>query len=218
VFDVSIVETPREQHPVGISTPLSLDLSDADLVGELLKNRAEAHRLAFERFGPVVRRLLRRTLGPANDIDDVQQEIFWCLFRRVHTLRDPGSLRAFVMAIALRSALRERRRRRKSAHIALEPEPARIGQLSNREDAIASYALARLRKLVLRLRERERRAFVLRYVERMTVSEVAAALTISEATTRRCFTRAWLLVSKKAASDPFLSDYFEEANFLPAAE
>ena len=68
------------------------------------------------------------------------------------------------------------------------------------------------------MRERERRAFVLRFVECMTVSEIAAALAISEATTRRCFTRAWLLVSKKAASDPFLSDYFEAANFLSAAE
>ncbi|MES1178992.1 MAG: sigma-70 family RNA polymerase sigma factor [Myxococcales bacterium] len=218
MFDVLVVETPREQHPVGILTRLSLDSSDADLVGELLKNRAEAHRLAVERFGPIVRRVLRRALGHANDIDDVQQEVFWCLFRRVHSLRDPRSLRSFVMAIAVRSALRERRRRRQSARITLEPEPERISDISHRDDATASYALVRLRKLVLRLRERERRAFVLRFVECMTVSEIAAALAISEATTRRCFTRAWLLVSKNAASDPFLSDYFEVASLLPAVD
>jgi RNA polymerase sigma-70 factor (ECF subfamily) len=198
--------------------PFHTEVSDAELVGDLIKNRPEAHRLVVDRFGPLVRGLLRRSLGPANDIDDVEQEVFWCLFRRIATLRDPLSLRPFIMAITFRIVLRERRRRRKLARLTLEPELAQIGPTTKCDEAVGSHALMRLGKLLHRLHERERRTFILRFVEGMTVSEIADALALSEATTRRSFKRARLLVSKWAGRDPFLSDYFGVGYSVPAAD
>jgi RNA polymerase sigma-70 factor, ECF subfamily len=196
-------------NPVRLSNRLRLDLPDAELVGELLNNRPEAHRLVVQRFTPLVRALLRRSLGPKNDIDDAQQEVFWSLFRSIDSLRDPCSLRAFIMTITFRAVLRERRRRRVT--IPLESVPARMGPEAKRDEAEASHALLRLGSLLLRLNERERNTFVMRFVEGMTVSEIAEELAVSEATTRRSYTRAWSLVSKWAAQDPFLMDYFGDA-------
>ncbi|MES1175593.1 MAG: sigma-70 family RNA polymerase sigma factor [Myxococcales bacterium] len=187
---------------------LLFDVSDADLAAELIKNCPEAQRLAVERFAPQVRRLLRRSLGQENDVEDLEQEVFLCLFRRIRALKEPGSLRPFIMAIALRSVFHEQRRRRRFAHVTLEPELAQIGPATKRDEAVASYALARLGKLVFGLPKRERSTFLLRFVEGMTVTEIAHALQLSEATTRRSFNRAWLSVSKRAARDLFLSDYF----------
>lgn len=213
-----IVERQPSEPTIHLGNRFQIDLSDADLVAELIRKRPEAYRLAVERFAPPVRRLLQRSLGPDSDIDDVQQEVFWCLFRRIGSLRDPLSLRPFVMAIALKTVLHERRSRRKLARMSLEPEPARIARGTKSDAAVASYALARLENLVLRLHKRERKTFVLRFVEGMTVSEIADALGISEATTRRSFTRAWRHVSKWAARDAFLSDYFDVNLELPLVE
>ena len=200
-----VVEEPLKRT-VGIGNRVGLDLSDAELVRELIDNRPEAHRLLVRRFAPLVRGLLRRSLGPHHDLEDAEQEVFLSLFRCVDTLRDPRSLRPFIVAITFRTALHERQRYRKLAAITLES--GRIAASTKRDEVVASYALIRLGKLVLQLHERERRTFVLRFVAGMTVSEIAEALEISEATTRRSFNRARSFVNKLAVRDPFLYDYF----------
>lgn len=207
-----VVEAER---PARRTSGFGFEPSDADLVGGLIGNRPEAQRLAVQRFSPLVRAILRRSLGHPNDIDDAQQEVFLCLFRRIHTLREPRALRGFITGIALRTILQERRRRRTFALITLDPEIDTVGVLTRRDEAVASYALIRLGKLILRLRERERKTFVLRFVQGMTASEIAKVLAISEATTRRSFTRAWHFVKMWAEQDAFLSDYFGDDQLMP---
>lgn len=184
---------------------MHLDSSDVDLVIALTENDPEAPRVAVARFAPLVRHLLRRSLGPEDDLEDVQQEVFSRLFVRVRTLRDPLSLRAFVMAITVRTALHARSRRQKNTCFGLDPD--QLDLPATRDQVAASYALVRLEGLVQRLRERERATFVLRFVAGMTVSEIASTLLLSEATVRRSFSGAMSRVSKWAARDPFLSDY-----------
>jgi len=48
---------------------------------------------------------------------------------------------------------------------------------------------------------------VYRFVEGMTVTQIATAMHISEPTARRSFSRAWTRMQKWAAADPFLNDY-----------
>ena len=211
-----VVETPLTEKGFGLANRSLRDPSDVELVSALIDNRPEAQRLVVQRFAPLVRGLLRRSLGPKCDIDDAQQEVFWCLFRRIDTLREPAALRAFIMAITFRVALHERRRSRKFSAAPFDHE--RAEPTTKHDDAVASYALIRLGKLVLRLHERERKTFVLRFIEGMTVSEIAGALAISEATTRRSFSRAWSSVNKWAARDPFLFDYFGSGQPLPPVD
>jgi len=181
--------------------------SDAELAKALLAQDPEAYRVTWERFLPVVRGMVRRTCGRTIEFDDVVQEIFFCLFRRVTTLRDPLALRAFVMAIAARTLSHERRRRRSRFYACLEGEEQAVEALRVTADPASKHAYLGLQQLVRRLRERERVAFVLRFVEGMDAAEVAGALGVSAPTARRSFSRAWKRINLWAGRDPFLSDY-----------
>lgn len=191
--------------------------SDAELAKALLAEEPEAYRVAWERFLPLVRGMVRRTFGHNFEFDDVVQEIFLCLFRRVPTLRDPVALRGFVMAIAARTLSHERRRRRLRFLAGFEGEEQAAEALRITMDPAAKHAFLGLEQLVRRLRERERVAFVLRYVEGMDAAEVAGVLGVSAPTARRSFSRAWKRINLWAGRDPFLADYLRSASAEPKA-
>jgi RNA polymerase sigma-70 factor (ECF subfamily) len=193
------------------------DATDAELAVALTERRPDAYRVAWERFSPLVLGVLRRGLG-GDELDDARQEVFSCLFRRVDTLREPQSLRPFVIAITFNIIKYERRRRRRRGRVALRPDPAQVSLADDGRQAPASYALIRFTRLLRKLAARERATFVFRFIEGMTVPQVAEALNISEPTARRSFDRAWSYLHKWAARDPFLNEYLEEQRFAAAPE
>src|SRR5437764_1468619 len=84
---------------------------DAALAHALIERRPTAPAALWERFAPMVHRMLRRTLGPGHDVDDVVQEVFLCVFQKVAGLREPRALRAFVISVTALTARYELRRR-----------------------------------------------------------------------------------------------------------
>lgn len=184
---------------------MRLDVSDAELVAALTAGHPEAFRTAWQRFSPLVGGVLRHALG-ADELEDVLQEVFSCLFRRVSTLRDPQALRPFVLAITFNTVKYERRRRRRRARVALIADPAELN-VAGREQPASNLAFVRFVALIRRLAERERTTFVYRFIEGMTVAQVAVALNVSEPTARRSFSRAFARMQKWAEKDPFLNDY-----------
>jgi RNA polymerase sigma factor (sigma-70 family) len=184
---------------------LRVDVSDAELVTALNEGRPEAFRTVWERFAPLVSGVLRHALG-TDELEDVRQEVFSCLFRRVATLRDPLALRPFVLAITFNSIKYERRRRRRRARVGLLADPEQLNIASGEQPA-SNLAFERFAGLVRKLATREQATFVCRFIERMTVAQIATAMKISEPTARRSFSRAWARMQKWAARDPFLIDY-----------
>jgi len=180
---------------------------DATLAVALIgKNRA-APLVAWARFSPLVRRVLSRSLGPRYEVEDIVQNVFLCLFERVHTLRDPVALKAFVIAITLRTMRYEVRRARVRRWVGLSPSAELADLQVVHADNSARHALIHFYRALDRLSERDRAAFVLRFIEELEVGEIAAALNVSIPTARRCFTRAWQRVTFFARRDPFLVDY-----------
>lgn len=210
VLDAEPVSALIELLPLREGAPLT----DAELVKALLRADPRAPRLAVERFSPMVRGVLRRGLGNDGEVEDALQEVFICLFRRLPSLRDPLSLRPFVLAIAVNTAMHERRRRQRRSILSFAHEPTLTGVAGASGAATANYALARLSNLLRRLTARDRTTFQLRYVEGCTAVEVAQQLGVSEPTARRSFMRAWRRVRVWAARDPFLADYLA-SNPLP---
>jgi RNA polymerase sigma-70 factor, ECF subfamily len=187
--------------------------SDRALALALLAQDRGAPRLAWSRFSPLVRRMLARFFGPGIDVEDFVQEVFLCLFRQLRTLRDPGALRAFVMAITIRTAHHQARRARARRWLKLSAGAA-VEDVTSTTDVAAQYAVLRLYSLLSRLRERDRTAFVLRFIEGMQADEIADAIGVSVPTVRRRFMRAWARVTLLASRDPFLSRYLHH----PAAK
>ncbi len=158
---------------------------DADLARALIAGDPSAAEIAWERYAPLVHRIVSRALGPDAEVEDVTQEIFYRLFTRVRSLRKPESLRSFVVSFALRIVKWELRRRRARRWLTL----SETGELPDNQllyvTADTRYALRRLYRLLDQLATRDRLVLVLRHVEGMTLEEIAEVLGISLATVKR---------------------------------
>src|SRR5262245_13568141 len=108
------------------------------------------------------------TLGNREDAADVAQDVALDVLRSLGRLRDPGAFDAWVRKIAVRHAMKARRR---TPALALQADE---GDASDRDLQIASRAV--LSKALADLPPRQAIALVLRYVHDLTDREIAAAL------------------------------------------
>lgn len=189
-------------------------VSDAELGHALIAGDPDAFYVAWRRFLPIVRHIVGRKLGSVSEIDDAVQEVFFSLFKRVRVLREPAALRAFVIGITLRTVSYERRRRSHRSYASWEGEDE-IGALRITADPAAKHAFVSLQHLVARLRERDRVAFMLRFVQGMDSEEIGQVLGVSALTARRSFSRARERLNLWASRDRFLADYLPEEGAVP---
>jgi RNA polymerase sigma-70 factor (ECF subfamily) len=180
---------------------------DAALARALIDGHPDAPRTVWARFAPLVRRIVRRSLGPDQAVEDLVQEVFAALFEKPGRLREPAAFRAFLIGMTLNQVSYEIRRRRVRRWVGLSQgsELPDIRVVESNPDA--RQALLRFYGILDSVRTRDRLAFVLRYVEGMEVADVARAMNTSVPTARRCFTRAYQRVSLLASRDPFLAEY-----------
>lgn len=142
----------------------------------------EAFRALLERLLPRVRGLLFRLGAPSDELDDLVQEVFLTVIRRLDSFRSESSISTWVLGIAV-NVLRTWRRRRteevrnmdERASVDAEP-PSALAALEAGE---------RLRGALSRLSPPLREAFVLRHVEELRAVEVASVLGVPEGTVRR---------------------------------
>jgi len=183
-------------------------LSDTALVGAILADQAGAKELAWVRFQPTVRRVLRRFGSRFMDEDDVTQEVFFTFFRKLDKLRDPTALHAFVIAITVRTAKHHAKRGYQRWYIEQPVAPDLLGdEVECLDDLHARHELTRVEDLLRTARPRDRAAFVLRVVAGMTAKEVARTLGISIATAVRSTSRAQAHIKCRAQRDLFLTAY-----------
>ena len=175
--------------------------SETQLARALIDGVPNAPELAWERYAPLVHRIVSRAIGPDAEVEDVTQEIFYRLFSRIGTLRKPEALRSFVISFAIRIVKWELRRRRARRWLTL----SETGDIPDEQllvmDAESRYAIRRLYTMLDRLGTRERLVLVLRHVEGMTLEEIAEAMDLSLATVKRGLRRATSRVSQMVDSD-----------------
>jgi len=189
------------------------EADEAALVRGLRQGDPRCTREAWFRFGPTVRRLLMRALGPIPELEDLSQEVFITFFDRVHTLRDPRTVTAFIMSITafkIRHHLRWRWVRRWLVPVGATPP---LDLRTVQSDGDAREALQRFFAALDQLSPLDRTAFTLRFVEEMELQQVAEALGWSMATTKRRLSKTWkrlgALLRNDAALAPFLAGRFE---------
>jgi len=192
-----------------LPSPASID--DAGLARLAAAKDPRAAAALWDRYATLVRGILRRSLGPVADVEDLVQDAFIGLFRTLPGLRDPDALRSFVVGTALRVARSELRRRRVRRWLALTP----TGVIPESEsegatDPEARRAVKRLYEVLDKIDDRGRMAFVLRYLEGYELTEVAEALGCSLATTKRALSKAQERVNALVRRDPLLAPYARE--------
>lgn len=206
VHDAFAIVTP---YGASAATRLAYDPTDADLVVACRASDRRAAALVFDRYAPLARRILARTLGPFHDLEDQVQETFVVVFRKLSSLERDGSLRAFIVSVAIRTArgALRRRRIRRVLHLAPPEELSEIMWGDAVREVEAREALKRLFAILDDLDATSRLAFTLRYFEEMELLEIACCLEESLATVKRRLARTMTIVEARVARDPSLSAF-----------
>jgi RNA polymerase sigma-70 factor (ECF subfamily) len=196
--------TPRRSH-----APLSLVVgqdhraaSDADVARGLGAREDWALAEAWERFAPMVLTTARRLLGSKAESEDIAQDVFYRVFLKAHTLRDPDRLRSFVFSVAMRALTSELRRRKRRSWFHSDDGEA-LGDLGCEIES--RDLLLRFRALLARLPARESQVFVLKRMEAMTVEEIALVMETSVSTVKRLLARASDQLARAINADPGLA-------------
>ena len=135
-----------------------------------------AFREIFDSLAPYVWRTLRRLGVHHADVDDMCQEVFVVVHRRLPDFSGASSIRTWVYGIALRVASQYRRgiRNRREDVTVQVPETS---VAASQDDALhRSELLARLSAALDLLDEHRRAVFVLYELEEMTMNEVIEVL------------------------------------------
>jgi len=194
--------------------PQLRQMGQDDLSTRLGQMQPEAWETLYLDHRRLVRGVLASYLGYVADLEDVTQEVFeraldLVASGKVHPSGDASGMRAWLVAIALRLARAERRRRVKhrSDRGASEREPAAV---TSGLDPESWQALRRAQALLAKLPERLRVPWVLRHLECMTLEEVATSTGVSLATVKRHLNQANARFIKLARRDAVLREHLTE--------
>ncbi|MBZ0111951.1 MAG: sigma-70 family RNA polymerase sigma factor [Thermoanaerobaculia bacterium] len=170
---------------------------DAGLVRRAARGDRQAFRAIVERHQGRVYRLALGLLANHGDAQDVVQEVFIRAYRSLKWFRGESGLGTWLYRITL-NATRDLQRRRRwvilGSSVGLVPESQELVEWradANPERSAASRQVSRdVRRALDALSKTERRVFVLRHVEQLSVKEAAEVLGRAEGTVKNLLFRA----------------------------
>jgi RNA polymerase sigma-70 factor (ECF subfamily) len=187
-------------------------LGDAELVLAAGRGDARAVAAIWDRYSELVRRVLRGALGPDSSIEDLLQEVFMAFLKGAERIEQGSALRGYLTGVAIRQAALELRQRKVRRWVTLTP----TGHLPDTpiapRDSDGREALLALYRVLDRMGNRERLAFVLRHVEGLEILEVARSLSLSESTVRRALVSARQQLERSLGREPALGAYLGPQN------
>ena len=130
---------------------------------------------------PFVWRCLRGLGVPPPALDDAAQDVFVAVHRQLPGFRGEAGIRTWLYAITRRVAANHRRRDRRKTSV-LEPLGAELLDPcpDPLERAANAQAASFVERFLAKLDTKKREAFMLAFLEEMTVPEVATALQIPQ--------------------------------------
>ena len=125
---------------------------------------------------PFVWRALRRLGVPEADVEDVCQEVFVVVHRKLGDFEGRSSLRTWIYGICARTASDYRRSGRVRREVVTDAPPDTAHE-GGQHDAVAlRQARAKLDRILDTLDDDKRAVFVLYEIEELTMAEVADSL------------------------------------------
>jgi RNA polymerase sigma-70 factor (ECF subfamily) len=168
---------PRRHHR---RTPWA---SDAELVREILGGSRAHFDLLYEAYFPRVFRFAVKRLRDAGEAEDVTQEVFVTVFRRLHTWAGDSSLLVWIFGIT-RNKVNRRFRGKRPRLESLDGDSALAvaGSLPSADRAVdARRLLAQCEEVIEHgLTPLQRRIFHLKHLRRQSIRSIAGALGKSE--------------------------------------
>ena len=130
----------------------------------------------FTTYNPFVWRTLRRLGVAASDAEDVCQEVFVAVHRKLDSFEGRSSVRTWLYGICVHAASNHRRRSHVRREVVSETPPEQIAAPDQQERLERQQALALLDDLLNELDHDRRAVFVLYEIEQLSMNEIASAV------------------------------------------
>ena len=131
----------------------------------------------FESIQSPLGRYVRAAAGDPATAEDVLQEVFILIYRKLYWLREPGLFRPWAYRIASREVVRQLKRRRRWPEQFADESAAESIPAPAREEFEPEVA-GRLPELLARVSPASRMVLVLHYLHEMPLAEVADVLNL----------------------------------------
>lgn len=131
--------------------------------------------------------LFRYIVNMVNDraiAEDILQEVFVRIYRKLGWLKEPEAFRPWAYQIATREVFRQMKRERRWAEQIRDEEKLNSVPANDEDEALNSELAATLPELIENLPPKSRAVVVLRYLHELSLVETAAVLRIPVGTVK----------------------------------
>lgn len=161
---------------------------EALLVKAVRHGEQEAFAKLYGLYAPMVHGILLARV-PWGEVDDLVQDVFLVVLKKLNTLRDDAAFGGWLAMIARNRAMDFHRRKRDTEELS--------DDLATQGDSEADREAANVLEVICGLPEAYRETLVLRLVEGMTGSEIAGRTGLTPASVRVNLHRGMKLLREK---------------------
>jgi RNA polymerase sigma-70 factor (ECF subfamily) len=144
--------------------------------GALVPRTSPSVADVFRELAPFVWRALRRLGVAERDVEDVCQEVFMVVHRKIGEFEGRSTMRTWLYGIAIRVASDYRKRSHVRREVVTDELPDAVSGDDPHDEAARREARARLDWILDQLDEDKRAVFVLYEIEQVTMADVADAV------------------------------------------
>ena len=167
------------------------NISENDLINGCIEGNRRMQEALYQRFSPKMYGVCLRYAGTAENAEDILQEGFIKVFKKMGSFRREGSFEGWLRRIFVNTAIEHFRRKRYLQTVSEKEENSIEGKyLSVLDDLAEKDILA----LVQQLSPGYRTVFNMYVVEGYTHKEIADMLGISEGTSKSQLSRAKVIL------------------------
>lgn len=130
-------------------------------------------RELFDGYAPFIWRTLKYQGVAERDLDDVTQEVFLIVFRKLPDFEPYASMRTWIYGICVRVASDYRKRARHRHEVLVSEAPESTTEATPSSEAERVAAKRQLTEMIQRLDEDKRAVLVLHEIENIPMNEVA---------------------------------------------
>jgi len=172
----------------GLSNQMS---NESDLIEGCIQGDRKMQYELYERFSPKMYGVCLRYAANAEEAEDILQEGFIKVFKKIGSFRGDGSFEGWIRRIFVNTAIEHFRKKTYLQPITEQEENSIEGKFISVLDNLAEKDII---KLIQQLSPGYRTVFNMYVVEGYTHKQIAEALNISEGTSKSQLSRAKLIL------------------------
>jgi RNA polymerase sigma factor (sigma-70 family) len=189
------------------SNPLPLVTDEKSLIEGCLKGHESYHFEMYKRYAGKMMVVSKRYAGSKQEAEDFLQEAFIKVFEKLHTFNHAGSLEGWIRRVVVHTSLNKLRTRKLYADV---PDEAPIPDV-NAPDALNEMSEKELMNMIQALPAGYRMVFNMYAIDGYDHAEIAAALGISEGTSRSQLAKARMSLRNEILKQKKTSEHAYQA-------